>query len=100
MGMISLDKKIIVDSCNKIIEISLYTLIFCLPFSKAIIEISASFIILAWIIKRIFSYQPCSGKANLFDFVRAFNPVSTYLNIPIVVYILATFLSVIFSIAE
>ena len=67
--------------CDKIIEIFLYILMFCLRFSKALIEISATFIILAWIVKKIFNWQP----------------VSTYLNIPIVVYILATFLSVIFS---
>ena len=69
--------------CDKIIEIFLYILIFCLPFSKAIIEISATFIILAWIVKRIA--------------IKSVRPVSTYLNIPIIAYILATFLSVIFS---
>ncbi|UCB57016.1 MAG: O-antigen ligase family protein [Candidatus Omnitrophota bacterium] len=67
--------------CDKIIEIFLYILIFCLPFSKAMIEISATFIILAWIIKKVFSRRL----------------VSTYLNIPIAVYILAIFLSVLFS---
>jgi len=83
MGMISLNKDKIADFCDKVIEIFLYILIFCLPFSPAIIEISATLIILAWVTKRIF--------------IKAFNPVSTYLNIPIVGYILATFLSVIFS---
>lgn len=77
----NLNKNRIVDYCDKTIEIFLYVLIFCLPFSKAIIEISATFIILAWIVKKIFRWQP----------------VSTYLNIPIFAYILATFLSVIFS---
>ena len=67
--------------CDKAIEFFLYILIFCLPFSKAVIEISATFIILAWVLKRIFNRRL----------------VSTYLNIPIFAYILATFLSVIFS---
>lgn len=67
--------------CDKVIEIFLYTLIFCLPFSKALIEISATFIIFAWIVKKIFNCRL----------------VSTYLDIPIIIYILATFLSVIFS---
>ena len=81
MGVINLNKNRVVNVCDKIIEIFLYTLIFCLPFSKAIIEISATFIILAWVLKKILKWQP----------------VSTYLNIPIIVFILATSLSVIFS---
>lgn len=67
--------------CDKIIEIFLYVLIFALPFSPAIIEISATFIILAWIVKKVLRFQG----------------VFTYLNIPIIVYLLATSLSVIFS---
>ena len=81
MGVINLNKNRVVNVCDKIIEIFLYILIFCLPFSKAIIEISATFIILAWLLKKALKYQP----------------ISTYLNIPIFIYILATFLSVIFS---
>jgi O-antigen ligase len=81
IGMTTLNKKKIVDWCDKIIEFYLYILIFSLPFSKAVIEISASFIILAWIVKKIFDWRL----------------VYTYLNIPIVTYIFATFLSVIFS---
>ncbi|MBZ9578192.1 O-antigen ligase family protein [Patescibacteria group bacterium] len=77
----NLNKNRIADYCDRIIEIFLYILIFCLPFSKAIIEISATFIILTWIVKKIFNWRP----------------VSTYLNIAIIAYILATFLSVIFS---
>ncbi len=82
MGVMNLNKNRIADLCDKIIEVFLYVLIFCLPFSKAIIEISATFIILAWIVKRII--------------IKSF-PVFTYLNLPIIAYILATFLSVIFS---
>ena len=81
MGVMNLNKDRITDYYDRIIEIFLYILIFCLPFSKAIIEISATFIILSWVVKKIFNRQP----------------VSTYLNIPIIAYILATFLSVIFS---
>ena len=76
-----MDRLKIADSCDKIIEVFLYILIFCLPFSTAIVEISASFIILAWLLKKTLRYRP----------------VSTYLNIPIIVYILAIILSVIFS---
>ena len=81
MGVMNLNKNRIVDFCDKIIEIFLYILIFCLPFSKAIIEISATFIILAWIVKKVSDWRPAS----------------TYLNMPIIAYILAVFLSVIFS---
>jgi O-antigen ligase len=74
----------IVDFCDKIIETFIYVLIFSLPFSPALIEISATFMIFAWLTKRALGYRP-------------FKPVSTYLNIPIIIFILATFLSVIFS---
>jgi O-antigen ligase len=79
--MTTLNKKKIIGWCDKIIEFYLYILIFSLPFSKAMIEISASFIILAWIVKKIFDWRL----------------VYTYLNIPIATYIFATFLSVIVS---
>jgi len=81
MGIIKLSKDRVVDCCDKTIEFFLYTLIFCLPFSPAIVEISATFIILAWFLKKVLKYQP----------------VSTYLNIPIAIYLLAIILSVIFS---
>ena len=83
MGVIDFIKGKIPDLryYDKIIEMFLYILIFCLPFSKAIIEISATFIILAWIVKKIFNWRP----------------VSSYLNVPIVAYIIATLLSVVFS---
>lgn len=74
----------IVDFCDKIIEIFVYVLIFSLPFSTALVEISATFMIFAWLTKRAFGY-------------RSFKPVLTYLNVSIFVFILATFLSVIFS---
>jgi O-antigen ligase len=89
-----LNKNTIVGFCDKTIEVFIYILIFCLPFSKAIIETSAGFIISAWIVKRIFSGYAASTGINLLG---RFKPVSTYLNKPITAYIFALFLSVVFS---
>lgn len=77
--LINKDKILVI--CDKAIESFFYVLLFCLPFSTALIEIAASFIIVAWIIKKVVRWQP----------------VTTYLNLPIFAYILAVFLSVIFS---
>ncbi|NQT22582.1 MAG: O-antigen ligase family protein [Candidatus Omnitrophica bacterium] len=46
-------KQSIVDILNKTIEWSLYLLIFCLPFSKSIIEITITIALVAWVIKKI-----------------------------------------------
>lgn len=80
MGVVK--KERIIAFCDKIIEIFIYILIFALPFSIAVIEISATFIILAWVLTRVLKRQL---------------PASTYLNIPIMIYIAAVFLSVLFS---
>jgi len=79
--MIKLNKDKVINCCNKIIEIFIYVLVFALPFSKAIIEIAASVIILSWFLKKVITRQ--------------WN--ATYLDIPIFVYIFAIFLSVLFS---
>ena len=39
--------------CDKTIKFCLYTLILCLPFSKAVVEVCVSVAILAWIVKKI-----------------------------------------------
>ncbi|MFC1631064.1 O-antigen ligase family protein [Candidatus Omnitrophota bacterium] len=93
--MIKLDKDRLIKICDRSIEVAFYVLFFCLPFSIALIEISASVIILAWILKRIFS--PRVIKANFIGQIKKFNPVPSYLNIPILVFILANLFSVIFS---
>lgn len=77
-----LHKLNLADRCDKVIEIALYVLIFCLPFSKALIEIAATFMILAWLTKKVLTRE------------RFF----TYLNIPIAIYILSVFVSVVLSV--
>jgi putative inorganic carbon (HCO3(-)) transporter len=71
------------NHCDKIMEFSLYILLFFLPFSKAMIEICATLAILAWIIKRI------TPPNKLFP--------STYLNLPLFIFILITIISIITS---
>lgn len=97
MGRVRLDKKSIVDYCQKAEAFFLYLLIFALPFSKAVIEISASFLIVAWVLKRALRYKPDGQRHPIYNLFARFRPIPTYLNIPIYLYIAAGFFSVIFS---
>ena len=94
MGISSRAKEKIVGFCEKTIEIALYVLIFCLPFSKALIEIAATFMIFAWLLKRSLTGAIGFPSSNIFT---RFKPISTYLNLPIALYIITTFISVILS---
>ena len=69
--------------CDRIMKFSLYTLVFSIPFSKAMIEICATLAILAWIIKK------ATNPRKLFPF--------TYLNLPLFVFISIIIVSVITS---
>ena len=66
--------------CEKIIEYSLYTLIFFLPASKAIVEICVTLAFVAWIIKNTNN--------------NSFNLPKTDLNIPLLFFIVLSILSV------
>lgn len=48
-----MDKDRIINTLNKITEWSLYILIFCLPFSKSIVEITITIAFISWISKKI-----------------------------------------------
>lgn len=77
-----INKELIEKICNKVMEFSLYTLVFYLPISKAIIEICASIAILAFFIKKIIT--------------KKFLP-DTLLNKYLFVYLLMCIISIIFS---
>jgi putative inorganic carbon (hco3(-)) transporter len=78
----------LIKFCDITMLWSLCLLIFCLPFSKAAIEIFAGIAILAWIIKKVASYK--------LDISRYF--ISTELNGAIGLFITANILSVIASV--
>lgn len=86
-------KKIIVVWLNRIIEFSLYVMIFTLPFSKTIVEISFGCMLGGWILKRFLTRE---SKSAL---VKAFNPVRTSLNWPIAGFVLVGFLSIFASVS-
>ena len=72
-------------------------LIFCLPFSKALIEISATAIIVSWLIKRVVLYVQGDKTGVNRPLLAAFRPAVTYLDLAIALYIIATLFSVLFS---
>ncbi|MDD4202711.1 MAG: O-antigen ligase family protein [Candidatus Omnitrophica bacterium] len=63
-----------IRSLENIIEISLYLLIFCLPFSNSLVEIFAVIAIIALIIKKLLQYRLYGEKKFL-------RPVNTGINI-------------------
>ncbi|MEW6009464.1 MAG: O-antigen ligase family protein [Candidatus Omnitrophota bacterium] len=77
-----LNKENLILICDRIIEYSLYILIFFLPISKSIIEICASLAILVFIVKKIITKKFLS---------------SSYLNESIFLYLAVCILSIIFS---
>lgn len=70
---------------NKCAEYSLYSLLFFIPFSKTLIEISAIIAISAWALKKIFL-----GKAGL-------TLVKTDLNAPLFAFYMISLLSIFYS---
>ncbi|MFH1309169.1 MAG: hypothetical protein ABIH85_00655, partial [Candidatus Omnitrophota bacterium] len=86
-------KKIIVVWIDWIIELSLYVMIFTLPFSKTIVEISFGCMLAGWMFKRFLSRQ---AKVLL---IKAFKPVKTSLNWPITVFVLVGFVSIFTSVS-
>ncbi len=75
-----IDKDRLNSLCERIIEYSLYTLVFFLPASKAIVEICATLGFIAWIIKNTNNHS--------------FKLPKTDLNIPILFFVILSILSV------
>ncbi|HDZ76914.1 MAG TPA: hypothetical protein ENH41_02375 [Candidatus Omnitrophica bacterium] len=71
-------------------------MIFFLPISKAVIEISASICIFAWIIKKIIIFKRDNSQ-NFIDRMKDFFRETSRLNIFLILFIFANLLSVIFS---
>ena len=68
---------------DRVIEFSLCAMMFALPFSKSIVEISFVAALIAWAVKR--------------SIIRDFRPVSTGVNLPIIVFTILGFLSMLTS---
>lgn len=77
-----MNKDRVISTCDKIMEYALYAIVFYLPISKAIIEICASLVIGAFLVKSIIR--------------KKFIP-HTFLDVPLLLYLLIAFFSVIFS---
>ncbi len=59
------DKQTLLGFCNKLSEWSIYLLIFCLPFSKTIIEICISVALVCFVIKKIITKERLFTKSQL-----------------------------------
>ncbi|KPK39193.1 MAG: hypothetical protein AMJ78_08870 [Omnitrophica WOR_2 bacterium SM23_29] len=75
-----IDKGKVNSICERIIEYSLYTLVFFLPASKAFVEICATLAFIAWIVKNTNNYS--------------FKLPKTDLNIPLLFFIIISIFSV------
>lgn len=76
--------------CEKIIEYSLYTLIFFLPTSKSMIEIGATVAILAWLVKKINNFNAYKINLKIPSSFYVTLTISLLLLIPLAVVISAT----------
>jgi len=96
------------EGCDKVIRFSFYALIYFLPISVALIEIFSTLALVVFFIKRsaafYFSFQerktqnlPCAFPQAFHLFLEAYRPVRSPLNVAIGFFILANFISVIFS---
>jgi len=90
------------EEIDSTIRVLLYILIFWLPYSPAVIEICVILSFVLWFVKRSFALRElnlssCSFKDKLIAILKAYKPVSTFLNKPIAWFLLACFFSVIGS---
>lgn len=76
--------------CEKIIEYSLYTLVFFLPTSKSMIEVCATIAVLAWLIKKINNLEVYKTSLNVSPLFYIAVIISLLLLIPLVVVIAST----------
>jgi len=60
-----MNKEKILTICNKISEWAIYLLLFCLPFSKSIIEITITIALIGFIIKKIITREKILPKSQL-----------------------------------
>ena len=81
---------------DKIIMFFLGTMIFFLPISRAIIEISASCCIVAWVVKRILIFKE-RKEYNFLRNVKSFILHTSFLNKALMLFMFANFLSLLFS---
>ncbi len=89
--------KLIIPFFDKIIEISIYCLVFVLPFSKAGVEICATVAIVAWIFERGLRIKELRGKGKDTKVKGSFFPASRFNNL-IGMLFLISLLSMIFSV--
>jgi len=105
-------KERMIARLDGIMEFSLSAMVFVLPFSKAGVEIFFSWMFTCWLVKRSLSYspRPTVYSPQTFDFrkcvkekigglIKAFRPIETKLNLPIGVFVLVGFLSMVNSVS-
>jgi putative inorganic carbon (hco3(-)) transporter len=97
-----------INCCDRAIEIGFYALIFFLPISTALIEISSTVILTSFFFKRgalfyldLRKFQPgkqgAAGRRFWSSFLHSFQPLPTYLNWPIAIFLFINILSIFVS---
>ena len=94
-----MNNSLLIGRIDALIRFFLYVLIFWLPYSPAVIESCVIICLILWLAKRgiIFSGQfnpTLTKKKQLFEFLKVLKPESTFLNIPIAIFLFICVLSV------
>lgn len=96
-------RPVISEKINKAIRICIYTMVFCLPFSKAIVELTISIAIGLWIFKKIYlnyKYIKIENKSisqKSVAFFKNFKLAQANSNKPLLFYVLFCFFSIFVS---
>ena len=91
--MKEIKKETVLIWIDGLMEFALCFLVFTLPFSKSFLEGAAITLISLWFIKRIICYDKRDS------FIKAFKPVKTELSLPVGVFVVIGFLSMLVSVS-
>ena len=80
---------------EKVSVFFLYYLVVALPFSKTLVEGSAILVLMMWLAKRIVQWRAFSLSS-----IKAFTPRSTFLNVPIGVFLILGIISTLLSVSK
>jgi len=86
------------DRIDGVIRFFLYALMFWLPYSTAAVEVCVSASLILWVIKRVIvcdfaSFKNLTVQKKGVKFLEAFKPKSSFLNIPILCFLVVCLLS-------
>jgi putative inorganic carbon (hco3(-)) transporter len=86
---------------SRAVEISLWVMVFALPFSISLLEIFFMCALVFWLIKRFVAYRHSEDrlKKGIAGLIRAFVPIKTELRFPLFIFVFIGFLSTLASVS-